>query len=141
MSAAFAEAEEAFKAGEVPVGAVVVVDGAVVAADRNRIRELNDPTAHAELLVLGRAAREGIDLRRATLYVTLEPCMMCAGAIVLSRIKTLVYGADDPKTGAVRSLYTVLSDSRLNHQCQVIHGVGAARSSQILKGFFEMLRK
>lgn len=141
MAVAFAQAEAAFNAGEVPVGAAVVIDGVVVAADHNRIRELKDPSAHAEMLVLGRAAREGFDLRGATLYVTLEPCVMCAGAIVLSRIKTLVYGADDPKTGAVRSLYTVVTDSRLNHQCKVIHGVGASRSSEILKSFFEMLRK
>lgn len=140
MAVAFDRAEQAFAAGEVPVGAALVVDGRVVAADRNRVVELHDPSAHAETLVLRQAARDGVDLRNATLYVTLEPCVMCSGAIVLARLKTVVYAADDPKTGAVRSLYTVLSDSRLNHNCRVVHGIGAERSSALLKTFFQNLR-
>jgi len=140
MAVAFARAEEAFEAGEVPVGAALVVDGRVVASDRNRVVELHDPAAHAETLVLTAAARGGVELRGATLYVTLEPCVMCSGAIVLSRLKTVVYAADDAKAGAVRSLYTVLSDPRLNHRCNVMHGIGAERSAALLKKFFQNLR-
>jgi len=140
MAVAFERAREAFEAGEVPVGAALVIDGRVVASDRNRVEEFHDPSAHAEALVIRQAAREGFDLRKSTLYVTLEPCVMCSGAIVLSRVRTVVYGADDPKAGAVRSLYTVLSDSRLNHHCRVVHGVGAERSSEMLKQFFRNLR-
>ncbi len=140
MAVAFERAEEAFRAGEVPVGAALVVDGQVVASDRNRVIELRDPAAHAETLVLAAAARAGVDSRGATLYVTLEPCVMCSGAIVLNRLKSVVYAADDAKAGAVRSLYTVLSDSRLNHRCAVVHGVGADRSAALLKTFFQNLR-
>lgn len=140
MEAAFGMAEAAFDAGEVPVGAVLVVDDRIVASDRNRMIETRDPAAHAEVLVLRAAAASGVDLRCATLYVTLEPCVMCCGAIVLSRLRSVVYAADDPKAGAARSLYTVLSDSRLNHNCRVVHGVDAERSSALLKRFFRNLR-
>lgn len=140
MALALEAARAAFDEGEVPVGAVLLVDGQVVAVDHNRVVRSGNPTAHAEMLVLSAAAGAGHDLRGSTLYVTLEPCLMCAGAIVLSRVGTLVYGADEPKTGAVRSLYTVLSDSRLNHRCRVVNGICADESATLLKKFFDALR-
>lgn len=140
MAVALEAARAAYDRGEVPVGAALVIDGLVVETDHNRTIEFRDPSAHAETLVLSRAARAGHDLGRATLYVTLEPCIMCAGAIVLSRVGTLVYGADDPKAGAVRSLYTAVTDTRLNHRCRVVHGVCAGEASDLLKRFFRELR-
>ena len=135
--AALAEAHD-----DVPVGAVVVRDGEVIATGRNR-RELDgDPTAHAEVLAL-RAASQAVGRWRldgCTLVVTLEPCAMCAGAIVLSRIERLVYGATDPKAGAVRSLMTLADDPRLNHRAEVIDGVRAEECSQVLKAFFAARR-
>jgi len=141
MAFALDAARAAGDRGEVPVGAALVINGHVVESDHNRTIEFGDPSAHAEALVLSRAARAGLDLGAATLYVTLEPCIMCAGAIVLSRIGTLVYGADDPKAGAVRSLYTAVTDSRLNHRCKVVHGVRAEEASELLKRFFKDLRR
>lgn len=141
MDLALAQAREAFAADEVPVGCVIVSEGRMLAAARNEVEARGDPTAHAEALAIRRALRDDRDrVAGATLYVTLEPCLMCAGAVVLARIGRVVYGCDDPKSGAVRSLYTTLSDNRLNHRCQVTPGVGAAPSSELLVRFFEALR-
>ncbi len=137
QQAALAEAHD-----DVPVGAVVVRDGEVIATGRNRREVDGDPTAHAEVLAL-RAASQVVGRWRldgCTLVVTLEPCAMCAGAIVLSRIERLVYGATDPKAGAVRSLMTLADDPRLNHRAEVIDGVRAEECSQVLKAFFAARR-
>ena len=138
MGLALEQARAAAEVGEVPVGAVVVVDGEVVASAHNR-RELDaDPTAHAEILAL-RAAGEALGtwrLEGATLVVTLEPCAMCAGAAVSSRLGRLVYGATDPKAGAVGSLYNLASDPRLNHEVPWVHGVRADECADVLARFF-----
>ena len=143
MGLALDLAEKAAAEGEVPVGAIVVVDGKVMGHGANRREQDQDPMAHAEVLAIAQAAHATgyWRLDNASLYVTLEPCPMCAGAIVNSRIPTVVYGADDPKAGAVRSLYQILEDPRLNHRCQVYPGVRAAESSAMLTTFFSSLRK
>lgn len=143
MELALCEAVLAPEHGDVPVGAVVVDPGGkVVASDHNRREERQDPTAHAEVLVLAEAARKAGSWRLLghTLYVTLEPCTMCAGAAVSGRIERIVYGAADPKAGAVWSLYNVPGDRRLNHQCEIVAGVGAARSADLLRSFFSSKR-
>lgn len=125
--------------GDVPVGAVIVApDGTVVASDHNRREERQDPTAHAEVLVMAAAARQigSWRLLGHTLYVTLEPCSMCAGAAISGRVERIVYGAADPKAGAVLSLYNIPGDRRLNHQCEIVSGVGAAASAALLRSFF-----
>jgi len=142
MATALAEAEKAPAHGDVPVGAVVMVDGRVVAVRHNE-RELNgDPTAHAELLALRDAAEDLHDWRlvNATLFVTLEPCPMCAGAAVAARIKRLVFGAPDPKAGACGSLYNLCADPRLNHEVEVTAGVQRERVSELLSTFFASQR-
>jgi len=142
MRLALAQARTAATRGEVPVGAVVVCSGRVVGEAHNR-RELDqDPTAHAEILALRQAsAALGIwRLGSCTIYVTLEPCPMCAGALVHARVDALVYGCDDPKTGAVRSLYAICEDGRLNHRLQVTRGVLAEECGQVLREFFAGLR-
>ena len=141
MAIALDEAKAAFEAGEVPVGAVVVADGKVIGRGRNRTLESGDPTQHAEMVALrdALAARPG-RIPGTTLYVTLEPCAMCAGAILLARVDRVVYGCDDPKAGAARTLFTLLSDTRLNHRCQVEHGVLAVDCSELLSRFFRELR-
>jgi tRNA(adenine34) deaminase len=118
MGEALAEARHALAAGEVPVGAVVVLDGAIIGQGHNRPIALSDPTAHAEILALRRAAerRGNYRLTGATLYATVEPCVMCAGAALHARVARLVYGATDPKAGAVESLFHLLDDARLNHR-------------------------
>ena len=139
MRLALAEASAALATGDVPVGAVVVRDGEVIARGRNE-RELHeDPTAHAELLAIREAARVTGDrhLIGCTLVVTLEPCVMCAGAIVAARIPTVVFGAWDAKAGAAGSLYDVLRDRRLNHRVEVYAGVEADAASKLLLHFFE----
>ena len=138
MQEALAEARNAAEAGEVPIGAVLVHSGKTLARSGNRTIRDNDPTAHAEIIVLREAAHLLGNYRLAdtTLYVTLEPCSMCAGAIIQARIPRLVYGADDPKGGAVRSCFEILSDPRLNHQVEVTSGVLAADSATILQTFF-----
>ncbi len=139
MDLALAQAALAPRHGDVPVGAVIVgSDGKVVASDHNRREERQDPTAHAEVLVLSEAARKSGSWRLLghTLYVTLEPCSMCAGAAVSARIGRIVYGAADPKAGAVLSLYNIPGDRRLNHQCEIVAGVAAARSAELLRAFF-----
>jgi tRNA(adenine34) deaminase len=142
MQEALAEAHAAAAAGEVPIGAVLVHEGKVLARSGNRTIRDNDPTAHAEIVVLREAARILANYRLAgtTLYVTIEPCSMCAGAIVQARVPRLVYGADDPKGGAVRSCFAILSDARLNHQVEVTPGVLAAETAAILQSFFAARR-
>lgn len=143
MALALAEAERAAGLGEVPVGAVVVdADGQVLAAGHNRRQCDRDPTAHAEVLVLREAARRRGDWRLAgtCLYVTLEPCPMCAGALVNARVDRLVFGCSDPKAGAVRTLYTLCSDPRLNHRVEVVSGVLADACARHLSDFFARLR-
>ncbi len=142
MGAALKEAQKGYKKDEVPVGAVVVVDGKIVSRAHNLRESLMDPTAHAEILAIKKAAKKlgGWRLSRATLYTTLEPCPMCAGAIVHSRVKELVYGADDPKAGACGSIMNVVASGHLNHRVRVISGVLKKESSEILQKFFKKLR-
>ncbi len=142
MREALKWAEEAAKAGEVPVGAVLVKNGAILAVERNRKEELNDATAHAEILLLRQAGLNlgGWRLEGCTLYVTLEPCPMCAGALVLARIHRLVFGAPDPKTGAVISLFDIVRDPRLNHRLKVSGGVLQDDCAYLLKDFFKKRR-
>lgn len=142
MGLALERARAAAEAGEVPVGAVLVVDGRLVASAANLRESARDPTAHAELLVIRRAARTlGRWRVGGTLYVTLEPCTMCAGAVVLARVDRLVYGARDPKAGAVRSLYTAADDVRLNHRVALTEGVRAEEASALLRDFFRARRR
>jgi len=143
MRAALAEARKGSKKDEVPVGAVVVVDGRIIARAHNLRESLIDPTAHAEVLVIKKAAKKlgGWRLNKATLYTTLEPCPMCAGAIVHSRVRELVFGADDPKAGACGSIMNVVSSKHLNHRVKVVSGVLKKECSEILKEFFRKLRK
>jgi len=138
MGLALDQARGALLHGDVPVGAVALVGGEVVAVDHNRREQSGDPTAHAELLVLRSAAGAvgGWRLGDVTLVVTLEPCPMCAGALVAARVGRLVFGAADPRAGACGSLYNLCSDPRLNHDVAVTHGVRAAESSELLTGFF-----
>ena len=143
MTLALSEAERAGEKGEVPIGAVIVVDGRVVARGHN-LRELNnDPTAHAEMIAIGKAAKKlkSWRLANSTLYVTVEPCVMCIGAIILARVPRLVFGCCDPKGGAVGSLYDISNDKRLNHRVQVTSGVMADEAQALLQGFFKKLRK
>lgn len=140
---ALRQAAEAAAAGEVPVGAIIVAEGRVLAAARNERESLRDPTAHAEMIAITQAAQalNAWRLEGCTLYVTLEPCPMCAGAIVQARIPRVVYGAADPKAGAVDSLYQILTDDRLNHRVEVSSGVLAAECGQVLTDFFRARRK
>ncbi len=142
MALALAEARGATEHGDVPVGALALVDGAVVASDHNRREQLGDPTAHAELLVLRAAANKvgGWRLGDVTLVVTLEPCPMCAGALVAARVGRLVFGAPDGRAGACGSLYNLCSDPRLNHEVPVSQGVLADEAAQLLAGFFAARR-
>jgi tRNA(adenine34) deaminase len=143
MDMALEEAQAAAEEGDVPVGAVVVRAGQLLARAHNRREALGDPTAHAEILALSAAARVlgGWRLAGTTVYVTLEPCPMCAGALVLARVERLVFGAADPKSGAVVSLYRLGDDARLNHRLQIAGGVRAAEASALLKQFFQVRRK
>jgi tRNA(adenine34) deaminase len=138
MEIALAEARAAATEGEVPVGAVCLVDGHVVARRHNERERSNDPTAHAELLALREAAAElgAWRLRDATVVVTLEPCPMCAGALVAARVGRLVYGATDPKAGACGTLYNLCADPRLNHEVAVTSGVRADECGALLTSFF-----
>lgn len=142
MAMAYREAERAFEEGEVPVGAVVVHENQVIARGRNQIELLKDPTAHAEMIAITAAAGSlGTKwLENCDVYVTLEPCCMCSGALVLSRVRRLVFGANDPKAGAVGSLYNIPRDERLNHRIEVVSGVLEPKCSAILKAFFARLR-
>ncbi len=142
MQIALEEARAAAAVGDVPVGAVIVRDGAIVGRGRNR-RELDrDPTAHAEVVALRDAARTLAQWRvDATLYVTQEPCPMCAGALVNARVARLVYGCPNPKAGAVKTLYSIVEDPRLNHRVEVVSGVRADECAEVLREFFAELRK
>lgn len=142
MKLALAEAQEAFEIGEVPVGAVGVYHNEVIAVAHNLRERDQDPLAHAEMAVLAEAARKlgTWRLEELCLYVTLEPCIMCVGALLQARVPRLVFGAMDPKAGAVGSLYDLANDPRLNHQMDVTSGVLAEESGQLLRRFFQNLR-
>ncbi len=142
MKSALREGRIAFDNKEVPVGAVVVLKNVIVGRGRNMVETLCDPTAHAEMLALTAATQTlgTKHLNGCTLYVTLEPCPMCAGALVLSRIDRLVFGALDEKAGAASTLYNITEDPRLNHQLEVISGIEADLSADLLSSFFEKLR-
>ena len=142
LPAAIEQARLAFQAGEVPIGAAIERDGRIIAAAHNRRLLDGDPTAHAEMLAIRQAAAAVGDWRLTgcTLAVTLEPCCMCAGAIVLARIPRLVYAAADPKAGAVDTLYRLCNDSRLNHQVEVIAGLRAQECGAMLTEFFKQQR-
>ena len=142
LEAALAEAHAAEDEGEVPIGAVVVHRGRVIGRGRNRVEATQDPTAHAEIIAIGAASQtlKSWRLDDATLYVTLEPCHMCAGAIVLARISRLVYGARDPKAGACGSLAMVPQDLRLNHRVEVVPGILAEECGSLLAEFFRKRR-
>jgi tRNA(adenine34) deaminase len=143
MEQALAEAAQAEAAGEVPVGAVVVCDGRIVGRGANRNLADSDPTAHAEVVALRDAARAlgNHRLSACEMFVTIEPCAMCAGALIHARLKRLVYGADDPKAGAVRSVLQVLNHPSLNHRMEVTSGVLADRCGELLQAFFRSRRK
>ena len=139
---ALEEARAAAAAGEVPIGALIVHDGRILARSGNRTIRDCDPTAHAEMVVIREAARVLRNYRMAgtTLYVTLEPCSMCAGAMIQARIPRLVYGADDPKGGAVRSCFEVLTNATLNHQVEITSGILARECASLLQSFFAARR-
>ncbi|MDD5236516.1 MAG: tRNA adenosine(34) deaminase TadA [Candidatus Omnitrophica bacterium] len=142
MREALKEAERAFSEDEVPVGCVVVHNNRIIARGHNQVERLKDPTAHAEMLALTSAANylNAKWLNGATLYATIEPCSMCAGALVLSRIKNIVYGADDPKTGACGSVINIARSKKLNHRISVKKGVLKQECSSLLKEFFKKKR-
>jgi tRNA(adenine34) deaminase len=142
MKLALKEAERAYEAGEVPVGALVVRNGEVVGRGHNLVERLKDPTAHAELLAIT-AACETLRTKQldgCTLYVTLEPCPMCAGAIVMARLERLVFGAFDEKAGSASTLYNIVQDRRLNHRVELVTGVEADLSAALLHAFFRERR-
>ena len=143
MREALEEARRGGLAGEVPIGAVVVLDGAIVGRGHNEPIARSDPTAHAEIVALREAAQATGNYRLvgATLYVTVEPCAMCCGAALQARVARVVYGAPDPKAGAVRSLHRLLDDERLNHRTAVGGEVLAGESAALLRGFFETRRR
>jgi len=142
MEAALEEARQAAEAGEVPIGAVAVHDGEIIARGQNRVLRSNDPTAHAEMVALRGAASAlgNYRLNGVTLYVTLEPCAMCAGAMIHARIDRLVYAAADPKAGAAGSVLGVVNHPRLNHQMQVEQGILAEEAGELLRSFFRERR-
>ena len=142
MEEALRSAQRALEAGEVPVGAIVVCDGKIVSTGSNRNLADCDPTAHAEILALRQAgaALGNHRLEDCELFVTIEPCAMCAGALVHARLKRLVYGADDPKAGAVQSVMQVLNHPSLNHRMEVRRGVLAGRCAEVLQSFFRSRR-
>ena len=143
MELAFKEAEKALEMDEVPIGAVVVKDGEVIGRGYNLREKEQDPTAHAEIIAIREAAQNlgSWRLESCEIFVTLEPCPMCTGAMLQARIKRLVYAASDPKGGAVGSLYNLADDNRFNHQIEVKKGIMAEKSSKMLKNFFKNLRK
>jgi tRNA(adenine34) deaminase len=142
MRTALAEAEAAAAEGEVPVGCVVVHEGRIIGRGHNRTEALKDPTAHAEIIAIGAAATalENWRLTGATVYVTIEPCLMCAGALTLARPELVVYGARDPKFGCLGSQYDIARDNRFNHGLKVVEGVLATESAGLLKEFFRLRR-
>ncbi len=142
MGLALDEARRAVAEGEVPIGAVVVLDGQLIGEGHNRPIASMDPTAHAEIVALRQAARKlgNYRLPRATLYATVEPCPMCCGAVLHARLARVVYGATDPKAGAVSSLYRLLDDPRMNHEVAVTGGVRSADCARLLAEFFKTRR-
>jgi len=142
MQIAIKEAKIAEENGDVPIGAVIVYQNQIIGRAYNQREQLQDPTAHAEIIALTQAAAflESWRLLGCTMYVTLEPCTMCAGALVLARIDRLVYGCDDPKAGAIKSLYNIVTDERLNHIIDVTSGVLAEECSDLLQHFFRRRR-
>lgn len=143
MKKAIQQAVAAYEADEVPVGAIITTGTRIIGAAHNQRIQLHDPTAHAEMLAITQAAEFLGDwrLEECTLYVTLEPCPMCAGAILQSRIPNVVYGASDAKGGAVQSMFKLLSDERLNHRCNIVTGVMGEECSQLLTMFFQEKRR
>jgi len=143
MQVAVEQARIAQDNGDVPIGAVIIHENQIIAKAYNQREQLQDPTAHAEIIALTQAAAalETWRLHGCTMYVTLEPCPMCAGALVLARIDRLVYGCDDPKTGACKSLYNIVQDERLNHRLEVTAGVLADKCSELLQKFFVSRRQ
>ena len=142
MDLALAEAQRAESAGEVPVGAVIVADGGVIARGFNQPISLNDPTAHAEIAAIREACRKtgNYRLSNATMYCTVEPCMMCAGAMIHARLARLVFGTPDPKAGSAGSIYNVLTDPRLNHRVEVVSGIREDQCAALLRDFFARRR-
>jgi len=143
MRWALKEAEKALSHDEVPIGAVVVHEGQIIGRGYNQTETLNDPTAHAEMIAISAAANtlNSWRLENCSLYVTVEPCAMCAGAVVLSRLSTLVIGVMDPKAGACGSLRNIVQDHRLNHRVEVLSGILQDESSALLRLFFQRLRE
>jgi tRNA(adenine34) deaminase len=143
MRHALAEAQLALKKNEVPIGAVVVYEDKIIGRGHNQVESLNDPTAHAEIIAIGAASNflNSWRLSGCSIYVTIEPCAMCAGAIVLSRLDRLIFGARDPKAGACGSLYNIVQDIRLNHQVQIISYILEQECRQMLSAFFEKIRQ
>ncbi|HDL02035.1 MAG TPA: nucleoside deaminase [candidate division Zixibacteria bacterium] len=143
MELAFREAEEAFKKNEVPVGAVVVFEDKIIGRGYNQVESLHDATAHAEIIALSAAYNHFDDwrLENSVLVSTLEPCAMCAGAAVLSRIKTIVYGAKDEKFGACGSIFNIPDEKKTNHQIEVVGGIMKDEVSAMMKHFFSQIRK
>ena len=142
MDLALDEAKKAEMSGEVPVGAVIVAGGVVIAQNFNRPVSLNDPTAHAEIGALRDACREqgNYRLSNATMYSTVEPCFMCAGAMIHARLARLVFGTPDPKAGSAGSIYNVLTDPRLNHRVEVVSGIREDECASLLRDFFQRRR-
>ena len=142
MKEALKEAQKAAEMGEIPVGAVIVKDGEIISRGHNLTETTKDPTAHAEMIAIREASKVlgGWRLIGCDMYVTMEPCSMCAGALVWSRIEHLYIGADDPKTGACGSVFNIVQDDRLNHQIAVDRGIMAEESSQLVREFFRNLR-
>jgi tRNA(adenine34) deaminase len=142
MDHALREAEQAYKRKEVPIGALVVQNGRVIGRGYNQVETLKDPTAHAEMIAITAAATQLGNHRfdKCTLYVTLEPCAMCAGAIVLSRMERVVFGAPDPKAGACGTLFNIVQDKRLNHRVELVGGLMEEKCGGIVKDFFTKVR-
>ena len=142
MYEALKEAEHAFKKDEIPVGSVIVLDNKIIGRGSNQVEMLKDPTAHAEMIAITAACNtlKKKWLHDATLYVTVEPCCMCAGALVLSRMDRLVYGCEDPKAGACGSLYNIVQDQRLNHCLEITKDILAEDCSKLLQDFFQERR-
>ncbi len=143
MFAALQEAEKAFEEGEVPVGAIVVYNNKIIGRGYNQIERLKDPTAHAEMIAITAAANHLNDwrLNECELYVTLEPCIMCTGASLAARMKTIYFAAYDSKFGACGSIYNLAEEGKYNHQVNIISGIYADESKQLLQGFFSKVRK
>jgi len=143
MKSALCQADLAYKEDEVPIGAVLVIDNNIIAENHNRNRQLIDPTAHAEILVLREAAQKigEFRLNNAELYVTVEPCPMCAGAIIYSRIKKVIYGCKDAKAGCHTSVLNILNNKKFNHRVETISGILEKESLELLQNFFKEKRQ